>query len=155
MPSLWNLTQSVQLSLLSEAELSPLHFFSVAKAGANMQNRKAGARDGKRLSFVGHFLCFSFAFSSSAKGRGLSVFVCQSITCFMASDSGHNLISLEAGVFVEGSMEVNILVKWFLCLLSFFLPTSFALFVFWLLRGGGSVVMQREWSLFLTPMNNT
>ena len=101
----------MQLSLLSEAELSPLYLFSAAKAGANMQNRKAGARDGKRLSFVEHFLCFSFALPPSAKGRGLSVFVYQSITCFMASDSGHNSISLEAGVFVEGSMEVNILVK--------------------------------------------
>ena len=75
MPSLWNLTQSVQLSLLSEAELSPLYLFSAAKAGANMQNRNAGARDGKRLSFVEHFLCFSFALPPSAKGRGLSVFV--------------------------------------------------------------------------------
>ena len=99
------------LLFLSDAELSPLHFFSVAKAGANMQNRKAGACDSKRLSFVEHFLCFSFAFSLSAKGQGLSVFVYQSITCFMASNPGHNLISLEAGVFVEGSMEVNILVK--------------------------------------------
>ena len=76
-----------------------------------MHNRKAGAGYRKRLSFVEHFLCFSFAFSSSAKGRGLSVFVYQSITCYMASDSGHNSISLEAGAFVEGSMEVNILVK--------------------------------------------
>ena len=101
----------MQLSLLSEAELSPLHFFSVAKSDANMQNRKAGARDGKRLCFVEHFLCFSFVFPPSAKGRGLSMFVYQSITCFIAFDSGHNSISLEAGVFVEGSMEVNILVK--------------------------------------------
>ena len=101
----------MQLSLLREAELSPLHFFSAAKAGANMQNRKAGARDGKRLRFVGHFLCFSFVFPPSAKGRGLGVFVYQSLTCFMASDSEYNTIALEAGVFVEGSMEVNILVK--------------------------------------------